>query len=83
MASISDVYATSLYAAAEGLPLWHPGLVELGDMGYVRDGRFYVSRSNVAQLRSCARLTRSSFTFTAAVQHRFWTFSDSKRRFSS
>ncbi|PWN43130.1 hypothetical protein IE81DRAFT_346737 [Ceraceosorus guamensis] len=40
-AHISDTYCTCLYVAAEGLPLWHPGRVDLGDVGYVRDGRFH------------------------------------------
>ncbi|PWN32271.1 uncharacterized protein FA14DRAFT_192504 [Meira miltonrushii] len=40
-ASVSDIYATSLYAACEGLPLWNPCLCDLGDVGFVRQGTFH------------------------------------------
>lgn len=39
--TVSYIYATCLYAACEGLPLWNPGLCDLGDVGFVRQGTFH------------------------------------------
>lgn len=42
MPSFADIYASCLYEAGEGLPLWNPSPLHLGDVGYVRDGSFIV-----------------------------------------
>lgn len=42
MPSFADIYANCLYASGEGLPLWNPSPLRLGDVGYVRDGSFIV-----------------------------------------
>ena len=42
MPSFADIYASCLYASGEGLPLWNPSPLRLGDVGYVRDGSFIV-----------------------------------------
>lgn len=39
--SISEIYALSLYAQGEGLPLWNPTPCRLADVGYMRDGTFH------------------------------------------
>ncbi|PWN32272.1 uncharacterized protein FA14DRAFT_186039 [Meira miltonrushii] len=40
-ASISNIYARSLYTACEGYPLWNPSKCELGDIGFIRQGTFH------------------------------------------
>ncbi|EPQ27517.1 uncharacterized protein PFL1_05055 [Pseudozyma flocculosa PF-1] len=39
--SYADIYATCLYSESEGLPLWNPSPLRLGDVGYLRHGTFY------------------------------------------
>ncbi|KAJ1026821.1 hypothetical protein NDA16_002118 [Ustilago loliicola] len=68
MPSFADIYASCLYEAGEGLPLWNPSPLRLGDVGYVRDGSFIVlynavdgpeALSNAASIRLARRSDRS------------------------
>ena len=73
MSSNADIFATLLYAPCEGLPLWNPSPLELGDVGFVRDGSFHVlynaitgptdaqgNRSEASQMALAMRTTMSS-----------------------
>ncbi|UTT92097.1 hypothetical protein NDA17_003520 [Ustilago hordei] len=68
MPSFADIYASCLYEAGEGLPLWNPSPLRLGDVGYVRDGSFIVlynavdgpeALSDAASIRLARRFDRS------------------------
>ena len=80
--SYADIYATCLYAAGEGLPLWNPSPLRLGDIGFVRDGTFHTlfncidgppeSLSNAASIdratRSDGSRSRTSSRSSSAAQ---------------
>lgn len=69
-ASYADLFATCLYVSGEGLPLWNPSPLRLGDVGYVRDGGFTVlfnaidgppsALSHAASIRLARRSHRSA-----------------------
>ncbi|KDN42292.1 hypothetical protein K437DRAFT_257922 [Tilletiaria anomala UBC 951] len=78
MASNADIFATLLYAACEGLPLWNPSALRLGDVGFLRDGSFHVlynaidgpsltMLSDASQPALAMRTTRSSSILSAGA----------------
>ncbi|KAN0065788.1 hypothetical protein ACQY0O_000918 [Thecaphora frezii] len=81
-ASYADIYSTCLYVTGEGLPLWNPSPLRLGDIGFVRHGTFHtlfncidgppVSLSNAASIelatRSDGSRSRSDSLVTVAGQ---------------
>ncbi|GAK65835.1 uncharacterized protein PAN0_010c4057 [Moesziomyces antarcticus] len=73
MPSFADIYASCLYAAGEGLPLWNPSPLRLGDVGYVRDGSFIVLYNAVdgpAALSDAADMSLARQTDRSASRER-------------